>query len=373
MTETTYTYSISEDFLNSIVDTSSLTTEIHGSAITIALDHIDTNDGYCDIVFKAALLPGEEAILNGLVAAHTGASEAPAPTSVVITDCTKAVQLDVPSTDSGLLRVVAEKTDVDRLTLITHNWADPTTWYEQSIRVLNETPTNSGDNKSYKLAHAYVIDTCHGKLFGEDALKNTDGYSYRVSVKVNGTSKTEQDPHYGTGGHFTINYKDGYIDFIDALEPTDTVTVTYFYQNGSTFTLKPSAGKNLKLTLAEVQFSTDVVLTDTIVFQTYGYAGVFAPQLGYPFTTLIPIQTYKYKTIQDYIADSVKSHPIIQALGGSGWRGMNYDIVLFDWDYVSAAVIHSAYGMETRVYLEHNTPIQGSYATSTFYFTVEDA
>jgi hypothetical protein len=212
----------------------------------------------------------------------------------------------------------------------------------------------------------------HGKIFGEDSLKSSDGYSYKVSVKINDVAKTEQDPHYGVGGDFTVNYTDGYIDFISEQNPADTITVTYFYQNGSRFTLKPSSGKEYKLTLAEVQFSTDIILTDTVVFQTYGYAGVFAPQLGLPYNTLIAIQTYKYKTIQDYIVDSIKSHPLINAIGGSGWRGMNYDIVIFDWDYVSSAVLYSAYGMETRVYLEHNIPLQGSYSTATFYCTVDN-
>lgn len=371
MAEIIYTYSINEDFPNSIVNTTTLTLEIQISSITIALSHINTNDDNCDIVFKSELSINEQSLLDNIVFAHTGANEEPEPTSIKLVESDIPLGLDLPKTNANILRVVSEKTDIDRITLITHNWADSTTWYEQSIRVVDEIPANMGDNKSYKLNHTYIIDTYHGKIFGEDILKNSDGYNYRVSIKVNEQLMFEQDPHYGTGGDFIINYVDGYIDFINELSPSDEVKVTYCYQNGSRFTLKPPTSKEFKLTLTEVQFSSDIELSDTMIFATYGYAGIFAPQLGYPFTTLIPIQIIKYKTIQDYIADSVRSYPIISALGGNNWRGMNHDIIIFDWDYVSAATLHSTYGMETRIYLEHNIPIQGSYATATFYCTIE--
>ena len=85
MAETPYTYSIQDDFLqNHEVNSGTLTTEIEASAITIALERIDTGAGNCVIVFKAALSAGEETILDGLVAAHDGDAAAPAPIPVAI-------------------------------------------------------------------------------------------------------------------------------------------------------------------------------------------------------------------------------------------------------------------------------------------------
>jgi len=55
-----------------VPDTSSLAQEISDSAIITALSFISTNDNVCDIWFKAALSTGDEAILDALVAAHTG-------------------------------------------------------------------------------------------------------------------------------------------------------------------------------------------------------------------------------------------------------------------------------------------------------------
>lgn len=53
--------------------------EIQDSAIVTALDHIDTDDGaqMCDIWFKDALSGGDVTILDGIVAAHTGAPLTP--------------------------------------------------------------------------------------------------------------------------------------------------------------------------------------------------------------------------------------------------------------------------------------------------------
>jgi hypothetical protein len=81
MASTKYTYSISNDFTNQIVNPSRLSTEIGGSSIITALDYINTFLDDCDIWFKAALSGGEETTLSGVVAAHTGeATGSDAPT-----------------------------------------------------------------------------------------------------------------------------------------------------------------------------------------------------------------------------------------------------------------------------------------------------
>jgi hypothetical protein len=69
---TKYTYSISTDFPHHVVDPSRLTQEVRESAIAAALDYINTSGDDCDIWFKAALSSGDEDILDGLVAVHSG-------------------------------------------------------------------------------------------------------------------------------------------------------------------------------------------------------------------------------------------------------------------------------------------------------------
>ena len=67
-----YTYVIATAFPNGAVGTDRLTEEILNSSIVTVLDHIDTADGNCDIWFASALSGGEQIVLDGLVAAHSG-------------------------------------------------------------------------------------------------------------------------------------------------------------------------------------------------------------------------------------------------------------------------------------------------------------
>jgi hypothetical protein len=282
--------------------------------------------------------------------------------------------MGVPKTADGRQRLAVEKTDTTKKTIISHDWTDPTTWIQESVRVVDGIATDSGDHLTYELAHEHIIDTYHGKCSQEDFLLDADGYSYRVEVKVNGVVKTEQDPHYGTGGDFTVDYVAGTVTFLAALDPSDVVTATYHYENGSTFMVKPLPGYKLKLEFVEVQFSGDVGITDSVIFQPYGLVDVFAPQLmpGVPSGTKIPLgNPVVYKAMSDYQNDAVKSYSSYPALGGNTWRGSPQPIVVLDWDYVSRTVLSSTAGMEIRLKLEHDKPFTGWYATVTFYCTTE--
>jgi hypothetical protein len=274
-------------------------------------------------------------------------------------------------TSDGRARQVIEKSETGSTTLYSFDWADKTTWYEKSSLITNEVAGDSGDHLTYALSHTFIIDTYHGLFTNEDFVKDATGNSFRVTVKVNDVAKTEQDPHIGSGGDYLINYKDGKIIFLSALDPSDTVKVTYHYAGSSVFTIKPLPGKKLVIDVSEVQFSEDVEILDTVIFQAYGLADVFAPQL--PSGTLIPLgNPVKYKSISDYQNDALKAYPSYPPLGGSGWRGMPQGVYVFDWDYLRGKVLSSAAGMEIRISLEHDIPFEGFYATATFYCAVEN-
>lgn len=72
MSETSYTFNISEDFPNGIVDLPRLTEEIRESAITIALSHIGTEGDSCNIYFKDVLPSDSSALLITLISEHQG-------------------------------------------------------------------------------------------------------------------------------------------------------------------------------------------------------------------------------------------------------------------------------------------------------------
>jgi len=78
MAATKYSYSISNDFPDSLVNPDKLKSEIVASSISIALDYIETNGDVCDIWFKDSLPPADKSTLDnnttspagGLIAAH---------------------------------------------------------------------------------------------------------------------------------------------------------------------------------------------------------------------------------------------------------------------------------------------------------------
>lgn len=362
MAATKYTYSIQNDFPNHKVAIDRLTQEIQASSIVTALDYISTADDDCDIWFKDALSVGDETTLDGIVATHSGV---PLPQEAIKVEAAHPFPTVKPNSP--------------KVTLITPNWCDKTTWYPASIYVEDEVATDSGDHTTYELANENVIDTYHGKITFEDFLKDADGRSYRVVVKVNGTIKTEQDPHFDSGGDCTVNYVSGSITFLSALQPTDVVTATYHYADKSTFTVKPVAGKMLVVNQVEVQFSEDVEMRDSVFFQAYGYVQVFAPQLmqppyNLPLNTLIPLgDPLVYKTVTDLINDSNHSYPAYPVIGASNWRGTKKPTLIFAWDYtVGATFLYPSYGMEIRILLEHDAVCGGGSATATLYCTSED-
>ena len=79
MSAVEYQYSLATDFVGSAGKLSSdgLVNSVAASAITAALDRIDTVGDTVSVWFKAALSGGDETILDALVAAHDGVDPAP--------------------------------------------------------------------------------------------------------------------------------------------------------------------------------------------------------------------------------------------------------------------------------------------------------
>jgi hypothetical protein len=186
--------------------------------------------------------------------------------------------MGAPKTTDGRPRLASEKSDKTKVTLYSHDWTDPTTWRTSAVRVVNEVAEDSGDHTTYDLANPNVIDTYHGKISQEDFLRDANGNSYRVAVTVDDVAVVEQDPHFGTGGDFTVNYEEGKIVFLSAQAEDAEVKVTYHHATNSLFVIAPKPGTRLNIDFAECQFSGDIEITDSIHFQPYGFVDAFAPQ-----------------------------------------------------------------------------------------------
>jgi hypothetical protein len=241
---------------------------------------------------------------------------------------------------------------------ISQNWCDRTTWWYSSVPVEDETATTTdGERKVWQLAHTNVIDVFHGKLTGENMLADL-----RVVVTVGGETKAEQDPHYGAGGDFTIDYAAGTITFFESVAAGNDPVVSYNYENGSTYVIQPDPGEVWKLKGSEAQFSEDVEINDTMVYEVWAYNPLDLPN------KVMVAEPDEYLTIYDFINDANKAYPSIPPLGGSGWRGTQVKVQVFAWDFQSTTDLLSSYGMELRVRLKHDTPYGGTFATGTFYF-----
>lgn len=286
-----------------------------------------------------------------------------------------------PRTSDGKPVVSMFPTEGTRTTLVTHSWTDRSTWYQKSTYVAQETPSVVTPGEMYQLAHYPVIDTFHGKLWDENNLIDANNCSYRVNVQINTGSgwvtKAEQDPHT-EAGDYLVDYHAGTIAFVPDI-PTDAqVRVTYHYAGSSEFVMKPLPGKLLKIRTVEVQFSTDVIMTDTVLFIAYGYVDYFAPQYlqanggPYPSGTKIPLSTTRYKTMYDFQAESNGALPSIPAIGGDSWRGIKTGIMVFPWDYAAMTPLSYSAGMEVRIKLEHDMPFEGEFGTATMYCLSEN-
>lgn len=252
----------------------------------------------------------------------------------------------------------------------THNFADKTTWFNDSVRITTQSLSNSGDNLLFSGSHPYWIDMTHGKVFDEDALSEDVSHGYSVVVTVDGTPKTERAPFANSGGDYTVNYRSGTVTFANVT--TGSVLCSYSYASGSTWVLRPYPNKALDIEQAEAQFSLDCVMKDTIHFSIYGNAGYYAPELVASATLQaedkILLEETKYKTIFQMVDEALGSYPAIPKLGSFNNGRMNNNPVYgFPFTYNAIRRLLDGNGVELRVYLENDQEYEGERATATFY------
>lgn len=343
-----YTYAFS-DFPNGKVDTDRLYQEIVGSTITIALSQIQTIGTACKLYFKAVLPDNDVAVLDGLVANHSGE---PLPVEK------PKVELENVSFDGEKrIRVSPEpRKEGSGLVIVTHNWCDPTTWYTQSVRVTDEVLSNSGDNKTFTSAHNNWIDLTHGKVYRENLIAAL----YLPLIKVNGVTKTPRAPWATSGGDYSINYAAGTVTFFEAV--TGQVTASYSYATGSMFIIAPMPGKRLWIEYSEVQFSEDIDIRSTVHFQPWA-TNPQNPQYKIPVAA-----PTTYKTLDNYIEEANGCYPPVPPMGGG--RGFTKARYTFPFRYQTIKELRSSQGAEIRIWLENDVPYGGEYSTATFYCTV---
>lgn len=276
----------------------------------------------------------------------------------------RPVQLtNVSTTSDQLIRVATEAPEGKRLTRISPNFCDQTTWYYDSTKVTGMPLADSGDQLTYNGTGAPWVDNYHGKYYEEDQLVTKDGDVPRMVVYVNGVVQVEQDPHLGSGGDYTVDYAAGTITFLSARQPADIVTADVWTTNSSMWIFRPHDGYKARLIWVEVQYSEDVALRDTIIYQAYAYNPNDLPNkvpVGLPSI---------YKSMWDFISESNRSYPQIMPTTASSpsWRDVTQKVNVMVWDFRATVDLLSSQGAELRVFLEHDVPHDGALATVAFY------
>ena len=245
-----------------------------------------------------------------------------------------------PITDKGYSKTSIYEPEGSFLTIATHDWTDPTTWYTASVRITGEVVSGAG--VTYTLANPNVINLNSGKVSREDDFSAP----YLPVVYDNGVQVS----------NWTLDHSTGVITFDSA--PSGPVTADYSYATTSDFHLIPSPGKSLRINHAEIQFTQDVVTQPTI-WQVWAYNPLDLPNK-------VPVATTKYKSLKDIINIcnlGQGSIPVLTEIG--------QPVIVFPFDYARAIDLDSSKGMELRMKISNDIPMSGTWATVTFY-TVED-
>jgi hypothetical protein len=289
------------------------------------------------------------------------------------------LRLQPPRNSDQLPLISSEPRIGTEVIYATHNYCDPTTWFGDSVRVEDEAATDDGDGLSWSLANGMLIDLTHGKIFDEDAYildqqiaNQGSPHGYAVVVHVNGVLKTQRAAFAPSGGDYTVAYGDGKIVFA-ASQAGNTVLVSYSYENGSTFYIVPDVDTDVDIEKAKAAWSANFVMNDSVQFQVWGYAAVFAPQLGLPEGTKIPIQTTTYKTLAQLTAEASGFVPSAIPAAGGTVRGLAQPQHVVEFRYGTIRRLLSAYGIELRVKLEDDMPMGGDFTVATFYCVVRSA
>lgn len=310
--------------------------------------------------------------------------------AVVLGRIANKIPFIVPKDVNGIPLTITQPRTGDEVIATSHNFCDKVTWFATSERV-NDKSLTSSDGYVWESGDLNWVDMVSGRVQDDDGwatqqqmLNPEEPHGYRVIIKVDGYEKEMREPFLQSGGDYEVYWDDGYIKSFDDWTGK-TVTASYSKAVNSTFILAPLPGKVLNIEGAEADFSQDVEMYDAIIYTVYGYASIFAPELGLPEGTKIPLVTKKYKRFSQLVNEALGAYSINEVYGSDPdhrnlntkdyrrvSRGFKSRIQSIPFRYGTVRSLKSSLGLELRVSLLHDTPFEGDLATCTFYCTSQD-
>lgn len=311
LVELLHTYSIANDTLNGKVDSDALLATIRTSLITKAVDHIDTAGDDLLIYFKDILTLVEAAILTTIVNNHDGVSLIPPD-----------------HTADGIQKVVSTQTlqSVSPLWMVSHNFADKLTWWQESARVVEETLTQISTFE-WQTANPFVLDLQHGRLVNEDDVAGgplslnpltlvqfPDGHNLIPTLTIGDETcvRIDTDPLPQDGAiTYRIYYDTGIIKLGDD-RTGQTLKFSYHYAQGNGYKFPPIPDKLYKISITQAKFSNVDMDSRVMAFSIFSGETEVARRI--------------YKGIKDYIAASLDA-PVNwrDPVSGQTWTTMLWD------------------------------------------------
>ena len=240
---------------------------------------------------------------------------------------------------------------------VSHNLCDRTTWYQDSVAVTGASLTLD-TGLTYDFPNQNIIDLEHGKVTGEKNFSfDFDTLSYTQSLR-DIYSVVIYDDGVAMASGYTIDYQAGKVTLDSA--PTGALTADYYYENGSNFKLEAPAGKVIQIRHVEIQFTKNITFPQAIIQQIKAYNPNDLPNK-------MVIENIEFLNEFDVINIGNEGKGAIPQYGALG-----HDVLVFPFSYGRTIDLKASTGAEINVSLAGDTPMDGDWATVTFYTSSED-
>ena len=274
-------------------------------------------------------------------------------------------------TSTGIIKTSSYEAEGPSATIVSHNFADPCSWYSHSVQVTTPEEMVLESGLIYKFANdrKNIIDLTHGRVYDETNIMIQNASKWALKVYDNGVLKVE-DAQYKTAidqpdsalhRDYYVDYLNGKVTFRSA--PVGPVTVTYSYATTSYYSVRPKTGKVLSIKAAEVQFSKDTILRGPFIFEPWF---VNHPVYGSMQVPLAFGQQIVYKNAKDFVSACNEGQDLIPA-----WGELTKDVHVFPFQYARPKPIKFTDYTEIRVYCQNHLPVNAEFATATFYVTID--
>jgi len=276
--------------------------------------------------------------------------------------------------------------------ICTHNYCDPTTWYQKSevvtSQVLTATNTSyleySGDDENW-------INPHHPVLYNQSYnMGPAGGYQQDGLWLNNGTRARKEDyaPAIRTDGitqstGYSIDYTNGTVVFSESLTATTEVDVDYRKATTNEYAIGPTTGKKWEIARIEINTTDALVMTDTMNFQFWA-----DPNRAYTHRVPYLGAEMKYQSILQFQMSAVAGGDVYPAMGGTvtmdpdavngygiGYkRGTDQKVVIMPYTYRKPYILPASDNITIRACTEDlTTPFDGAdFCNTTFYVEEDD-